>query len=69
VAVVVRHPLFNRQKITGGVRFGKPGNNAGGVFKGVLVLPVGEIGNVIFANFSCRAEAERRPVRQIFAVV
>jgi len=29
-AVVVRHPLFNRQKVTGGVRFGKLGNSAGG---------------------------------------
>jgi len=40
-----------------------------GLFKGVVVLPVGEIGDVIFVDFSCRAEAERRWVRQIFAGV
>jgi hypothetical protein len=32
-----------------------------------VVLPVGEIGDVIFADFSCRAEAELRRVCQIFA--
>jgi hypothetical protein len=31
----VRHPLFDRHKITGAVRFGKSGNSAGGTPHGL----------------------------------
>jgi hypothetical protein len=44
-------------------------SRAKGAFKGVVVLPVREIGEVIFADFSCRAEVKRRQVCHIFARV
>jgi hypothetical protein len=46
--------------------FFQPGE---GTFKGVVVLPVRKIGHVIFADLSCRAEATRKRIRQIFAGV
>lgn len=38
-----------------------------GAFKSVVVLPIEKIGDVIFADFSCRAGMQRRRVRQLVA--